>query len=58
MGSSKSHKLAAQIGHAAQAQVWLPEYRLAPEHPSPAAIEDEVAIYKALLAQGQDPKNS
>ncbi len=29
VGSSKSHaKLAAQIGHVAQAQVWLPEYRL------------------------------
>lgn len=57
VGSSKSHaKLAAQIGHAAQAQVWLPEYRLAPEHTNPAAIEDVVAVYKALLAQGQDPK--
>ena len=57
VGSSKSHtKLAAQIGHAAQAQVWLAEYRLAPEHPSPAAIEDSIAVYKALLAQGQDPK--
>jgi len=57
VGSSKSHtKLAAQIGQAAQAQVWLAEYRLAPEHPSPAAIEDSIAVYKALLAQGQDPK--
>ncbi|WP_454667114.1 alpha/beta hydrolase [Acinetobacter calcoaceticus] len=57
VGSSKSHsKLAAQIGHSAQAQVWLPEYRLAPEHASPAAIEDVIAVYKALLAQGQDPK--
>ncbi|MCU7696869.1 alpha/beta hydrolase [Acinetobacter sp. AYS6] len=56
VGSSKSHtKLAAQIGHTAQAQVWLPEYRLAPEHASPAAIEDVIAVYKALLAQGQDP---
>lgn len=57
VGSSKSHmKLAAQIGQAAQAQVWLAEYRLDPEHPSPAAIEDSIAVYKALLAQGQDPK--
>ncbi|MCU4424522.1 alpha/beta hydrolase [Acinetobacter sp. WU_MDCI_Abxb74] len=57
VGSSKSHsKLAAQIGHAAQAQVWLPEYRLAPEHPSPAALEDVISVYKALLAQGQNPK--
>lgn len=57
VGSSKSHtKLAAQIGHAAQAQVWLPEYRRAPEHTNPAAIEDVVAVYKALLTQGQDPK--
>jgi len=57
VGSSKSHsKLAAQIGHVAQAQVWLPEYRLAPEHASPAAIEDVIAVYKALLAQGQNPK--
>ncbi len=59
VGSSKSHaKLAAQIGHVTQAQVWLPEYRLAPEHSSPAAIEDVVAVYKALLAQGQDPKKT
>jgi len=57
VGSSKSHtKLAAQIGHSAQARVWLPEYRLAPEHSSPAAVEDVVAVYKALIAQGQDPK--
>ncbi len=57
VGSSKSHaKLAAQVGHVAQAQVWLPEYRLAPEHASPAAIEDVIAVYKALLAQGQAPE--
>lgn len=56
VGSAKSHtKLAAHIGQAAQSQVWLPEYRLAPEHCCPAAINDVMDVYKSLLAEGQDP---
>ncbi|MER5637998.1 alpha/beta hydrolase [Kitasatospora sp. NPDC002227] len=31
------------------------QYRLAPEHPFPAAIEDTVSAYRALLDSGTDP---
>lgn len=56
VGSAQSHtKLAAHIGQAAQAQVCLVEYRLAPRHRCPDAINDVLGVYEALLTAGQDP---
>lgn len=44
--------LSAGVAQAAGAALFSPEYRLAPEHPFPAAIEDAVAAYRGLLEAG------
>lgn len=51
IGSSASHKeMVARLAKTCQREAWLIDYGLAPEQPFPAAQEDALAAYEALLA--------
>ena len=57
-GSIASHRnLTGNLVLQSRSKVLSVEYRLAPEHPHPAAVEDAVTVYQWALSKGYEPHN-
>ncbi len=57
-GSVNSQRnLIAHLAKAGGVRAFAPDFRLAPEHPFPAPLEDVLAAYRWLLSTGIDPEN-
>ena len=57
IGSPRTHRgLAARLARGAGVPAFVPDYRLAPEHPHPAALEDALVAYRWLVDSGVRPE--
>lgn len=57
-GSPETHKkMLARLAWMTGVEVCAPDYRIAPEHPFPAAIDDTRAAWDALVERGYAPEN-
>lgn len=56
IGGAETHiDFASWLAEATGADVYIPDYRLAPEHPQPAPTDDIFAAYRAVIEFGHDP---
>lgn len=56
IGSVRTHRvIMSKLASASGGKVLGLEYRMAPENPFPAAVEDTIAAYRWLLSEGYDP---
>lgn len=53
LGNARSHRaITTRLAAAAGLPVWVPEYRLAPEHPHPAGLQDARSCWRAMRDAG------
>jgi epsilon-lactone hydrolase len=58
LGSSASHrKMAGHLARACGAYAFVADFRLAPENPYPAQLDDTTAVFEAVLAAGRRPQD-